>query len=342
MTVVEWGHGLAEDLADDRLEVALSGEDTRRAAVQTHGARWAGADLTRAGGSRHEVASSWPSTPPPRRSPSRCMATDRVGLRRSSTRAATPSTSRPLIDAAWPAAGRHPGRRHRRGRGNGPGPFTGLRVGIVTGLSSPTPAASPCTASAASTPWRSKPPSTSARASSSSPPTRDARRSTGRATASTDRPEQDRHVRLTEPAVARPADLPEEVASLPTAGRGPVLYPRALPAPGRRPRRPGGSLAGVALQRLDARRADAGGAALPATARRPHDGGTGQVVTTTCGTCTGPTSTTSSRSRASSSPTTPGRRRPVGRARCPSPPLLRRRGGRRGRGRRLCRRRPRR
>jgi tRNA threonylcarbamoyladenosine biosynthesis protein TsaE len=46
VTVVEWGHGLAEDLAEDRLEVTLSGEDTRRARVETHGARWADADLT--------------------------------------------------------------------------------------------------------------------------------------------------------------------------------------------------------------------------------------------------------------------------------------------------------
>jgi tRNA threonylcarbamoyladenosine biosynthesis protein TsaE len=46
VTVVEWGHGLAEDLADDRLEVTLSGEDTRRARSQTHGARWADADLS--------------------------------------------------------------------------------------------------------------------------------------------------------------------------------------------------------------------------------------------------------------------------------------------------------
>jgi tRNA threonylcarbamoyladenosine biosynthesis protein TsaE len=46
VTVVEWGHGLAEDLAEDRIEITLSGEDTRRALVRTHGARWAGADLT--------------------------------------------------------------------------------------------------------------------------------------------------------------------------------------------------------------------------------------------------------------------------------------------------------
>ena len=46
VTVVEWGHGLAEDLADDRLEVTLSGEDTRRVLVQSHGERWSGADLS--------------------------------------------------------------------------------------------------------------------------------------------------------------------------------------------------------------------------------------------------------------------------------------------------------
>jgi tRNA threonylcarbamoyladenosine biosynthesis protein TsaE len=49
VTVVEWGHGLAEDLAEDRLEVTLSGEDSRRARVETHGARWATADLSALG-----------------------------------------------------------------------------------------------------------------------------------------------------------------------------------------------------------------------------------------------------------------------------------------------------
>src|SRR5690242_15025098 len=49
VTVVEWGHRLAEDLADDRLEVTLSGEETRQARVQSHGARWAEADLSSLG-----------------------------------------------------------------------------------------------------------------------------------------------------------------------------------------------------------------------------------------------------------------------------------------------------
>lgn len=46
VTIVEWGHGLAEDLTDDRLEVLLDGEDTRTVRVVPHGARWVDVDLT--------------------------------------------------------------------------------------------------------------------------------------------------------------------------------------------------------------------------------------------------------------------------------------------------------
>jgi tRNA threonylcarbamoyladenosine biosynthesis protein TsaE len=42
VTIVEWGHGLAEGLAEDRLEVTLSGEDERRATVTASGPRWEG------------------------------------------------------------------------------------------------------------------------------------------------------------------------------------------------------------------------------------------------------------------------------------------------------------
>ncbi len=47
VTVVEWGNGLAEALADDRLEVALTrsrrdGDETRTALVTPVGARWVG------------------------------------------------------------------------------------------------------------------------------------------------------------------------------------------------------------------------------------------------------------------------------------------------------------
>ncbi len=46
VTVVEWGHGLAEGLAEDYLEVTLSGEDERAATIEGHGPRWVGLELT--------------------------------------------------------------------------------------------------------------------------------------------------------------------------------------------------------------------------------------------------------------------------------------------------------
>lgn len=42
VTVVEWGHGVAEQLSEDYLEVTLSGHDTRTAELVGHGARWTG------------------------------------------------------------------------------------------------------------------------------------------------------------------------------------------------------------------------------------------------------------------------------------------------------------
>lgn len=54
VTVVEWGHGLAEDLSEDRLEVTLRGEDVRTVRLEWQGARWEAAatelaELTAAG-----------------------------------------------------------------------------------------------------------------------------------------------------------------------------------------------------------------------------------------------------------------------------------------------------
>ncbi len=46
VTIVEWGHGLVEDLSDDRLEVVLDGIDVRSAAITAHGVRWAATELT--------------------------------------------------------------------------------------------------------------------------------------------------------------------------------------------------------------------------------------------------------------------------------------------------------
>lgn len=43
VTVVEWGHGLAEGLSENLLEVTLRGEDTRRVSLAAWGPRWEGA-----------------------------------------------------------------------------------------------------------------------------------------------------------------------------------------------------------------------------------------------------------------------------------------------------------
>lgn len=42
VTVVEWGHGVAEQLSEDYLEVTLTGDDARSAELVGHGARWTG------------------------------------------------------------------------------------------------------------------------------------------------------------------------------------------------------------------------------------------------------------------------------------------------------------
>jgi tRNA threonylcarbamoyladenosine biosynthesis protein TsaE len=40
VTVVEWGHGVAEQLSEDYLEVTLRGHDTRTVDLVGHGGRW--------------------------------------------------------------------------------------------------------------------------------------------------------------------------------------------------------------------------------------------------------------------------------------------------------------
>jgi len=42
VTVVEWGHGVAEQLSEDYLEVTLSGHRTRTVELAGHGGRWTG------------------------------------------------------------------------------------------------------------------------------------------------------------------------------------------------------------------------------------------------------------------------------------------------------------
>jgi len=48
VTIVEWGHGVAERLSDCYLEVTLRGHDIRTAEVAGHGARWTDAAATAA------------------------------------------------------------------------------------------------------------------------------------------------------------------------------------------------------------------------------------------------------------------------------------------------------
>lgn len=45
VTIVEWGAGVAEMLADEWLEIELTGDDTRTVRLHPHGDRWADRDL---------------------------------------------------------------------------------------------------------------------------------------------------------------------------------------------------------------------------------------------------------------------------------------------------------
>jgi tRNA threonylcarbamoyl adenosine modification protein YeaZ len=137
--------------------------------------------------------------------------------------------------------------------GNGPGPFTGLRVGIVSGLvfahARGIPVHGVCSLDALAQQAVEE-----VRGGEFLVAT-DARRKEvywARYRVDPDRPEQDRAVRLTDPAVARPGDLPDEVRALPTAGRGPVLYPELFPQPVGVLDVSAGLLCGIAMQRLDA------------------------------------------------------------------------------------------
>lgn len=104
--------------------------------------------------------------------------------------------------------------------GTGPGPFTGLRVGIVTGLTMgyalDIPVHGVCSLDVLAAQADSSGLSDFVVAT-------DARRKEvywARYAAHAPRPR-----RCTEPAVERPGELPESVRELPTVGRGPVLYP---------------------------------------------------------------------------------------------------------------------
>jgi tRNA threonylcarbamoyl adenosine modification protein YeaZ len=137
--------------------------------------------------------------------------------------------------------------------GNGPGPFTGLRVGIVSGLvfahARGIPVHGVCSLDALAQQ------AVEHVSDGEFLVATDARRKEvywARYRVDPDRPGRDRAVRLTDPAVARPADLPADVRSLPTAGRGPVLYPELFPRSVQVLDVSAGLLGDLAMQRLDA------------------------------------------------------------------------------------------
>jgi tRNA threonylcarbamoyl adenosine modification protein YeaZ len=127
----------------------------------------------------------------------------------------------PLVERCLARAGVAPAEVTDVVVGNGPGPFTGLRVGIVTGLvfahARGVPVHGVCSLDAIARD------AAGLVGEGELLVTTDARRKEVYWARYAEGPAAVR--RLTEPAVARPADLPADLRSLPTAGRGPVLYP---------------------------------------------------------------------------------------------------------------------
>ena len=129
----------------------------------------------------------------------------------------------PLVERVLAEAGARPADLTAVAVGTGPGPFTGLRVGMVTavtmGYALGVPVHGVCSLDVLAE-------QAAAHAGGELLVATDARRREvywARYEAADGRAR-----RLTEPAVDRPADLPEDVRALPTAGRGPLLYPELL------------------------------------------------------------------------------------------------------------------
>jgi tRNA threonylcarbamoyladenosine biosynthesis protein TsaB len=132
--------------------------------------------------------------------------------------------------------------------GTGPGPFTGLRVGIVTALvfahARGVPVHGVCSLDALALDVAVQVGEGEFLVAT------DARRKEvywARYAAHGGTPR-----RLSEPAVDRPSDLPAELRSLPTGGRGPLLFPELFPFVVPVHDVQATSLAAVAVQRLDA------------------------------------------------------------------------------------------
>ncbi|QIM21652.1 tRNA (adenosine(37)-N6)-threonylcarbamoyltransferase complex dimerization subunit type 1 TsaB [Phycicoccus sp. HDW14] len=130
----------------------------------------------------------------------------------------------PLVEDVLAAAGVGVGDLTDIGVGTGPGPFTGLRVGLVTavtmGYALDIPVHGVCSLDVVARGARGDLEGEILVAT-------DARRREVYWARYDLGPDGARA--LTPPAVDRPADLPAEVRALPTAGAGPVLYPELLP-----------------------------------------------------------------------------------------------------------------
>jgi tRNA threonylcarbamoyl adenosine modification protein YeaZ len=152
----------------------------------------------------------------------------------------------PNIRAALASAGAEPGDVTDVVVGIGPGPFTGLRVGIVTGrtfafaLGLPVRGLTSLDALAHEA-WLE------GRRGDLLVATDARRKEVYAATYSLG---DERAYRVGEPVVSRAADLPDQVRGLPTAGRGPTLYADALPDAVGPLDVSGGVLADLAARRL--------------------------------------------------------------------------------------------
>lgn len=130
----------------------------------------------------------------------------------------------PTIEAVLADAGWSPRELTDIAVGTGPGPFTGLRVGIVTGLTlghaTGARVHGVCSLDAL------------ARAAhEAAPEVTDVLVATDARRREVYWARYHRRERVDGPGVARAADLPEELRALPTVGRGPLLYPDALTHP---------------------------------------------------------------------------------------------------------------
>ncbi|WBB64502.1 tRNA (adenosine(37)-N6)-threonylcarbamoyltransferase complex dimerization subunit type 1 TsaB [Streptomyces sp. WMMC500] len=157
----------------------------------------------------------------------------------------------PAVDRVLAAAGRELGELTGLVVGVGPGPYTGLRVGLVTaevlGMTLGIPVHGICTLDALAY--------AAGREGVEGPfvVATDARRKEVYWARY-----DDARTRVTEPAVDRPADLAGQVAGLPAAGAGAALYPEVFPDA-----RPPAHPHAAALAALAAERLAAGDALLP-------------------------------------------------------------------------------